>query len=94
MSTQSKNAKNCLQTALKHNYSDEEVKRCRHEMNDYLELEKSVYFESMKDFDLKFAYNFLTLINGKAKVTKKNSYKSFCICVQKRQRINERLKRK
>ena len=30
MSSHSINAENCLQTALKHNYSDEKVKQCNH----------------------------------------------------------------
>ena len=58
MSVRSKNAENCLQTALKHNDSDEEVKRCRQKMNQPLELDKAVHFESMKDFDLKMTYKF------------------------------------
>ena len=73
-------------------------------MNEPLELDKAVHFESMKDFDIKMTYKFLRSINEKAKVPEKNSYKKqvyaliltceafnefFCICVQKRQRIIE-----
>ena len=76
MSSHSIKAEKCLQTALKHNCSDEKVKRCKHNLNDSLELDKAVYFESMKDFDLKMTYTFLRSINGKAKVPRKTSYKN------------------
>ena len=75
MSAHSKNAENCLQTALKHNLSDEEFKRCRQKKNEPLELDKAVHFESMKDFDIKMTYKFLRSIMEKAKVPEKNSYK-------------------
>ena len=57
MSSHSINAENRLQTALKHSYSDEKVKRCKQDLNDSLELDKADYFESMKDFHLKMTYN-------------------------------------
>ena len=75
MSSHSINAENCFHTALKHNYSDEKIKRCKQDLNDSLELEKGVYFESMKDFDLKMIHTFLRSINGTAKVPRKISYK-------------------
>ena len=66
MSSHSINAENCLQTELKHNYSDEKVKPCKPGLNDSLELDKAVYFESMKNFDLKTTYTFLRSINVKS----------------------------
>ena len=53
--------------ALKHHYSDEKVERCKQKLNDSLELDKTVYFESMKDFGIKIIYKFLRSIKGKDK---------------------------
>ena len=61
-------AKNCLQTALKDNSFDENFKRCKQDLNESLELDKAVYFESKKHFDLKTTYTLLRSLNGKAKV--------------------------
>ena len=65
---------------MKHNYSDEKVKRCKQEFNDSLEQNQAVYFESIKDFDLKITDKFLKAINGKVKVPKKMSYKNTSLC--------------
>ena len=67
MSPHSINAENRLQTALKHNYFDEKAKCCKQELNDFLELDKAVYFESLKDFVIKMTCKFLRSIYGKAK---------------------------
>ena len=80
MSSHSINAANPLQTALKHIYSEEKVKGCKQELNDSLKLDKTVYFESMKDFDLKMTHKLLRSINGKAKERKKMSYKITSLC--------------
>ena len=79
MSSQSINAKNRFQTALKHNYSDEKTKRCRRVLNDSLELDRAAYFRSMKDFDLKVTYKILRSINGKSKIPKKMSCKNISL---------------
>ena len=50
------------------------------EFTDSLELDKAVYFESMKEFDLKMTCKFLRSIKGKAKVPKKMSYKNTSLC--------------
>ena len=80
MSSHSVNAVKFLQTALKHDYSDEKIKRCKQDLNDSLELDKAVYFESMKDFDLKMAYKLFRSINGKTKVPRKMSYRTTSLC--------------
>ena len=46
-------AENRLQTAVIRNYFDEKVKHCKPELDDSLGLDRAVYFESMKDIDLK-----------------------------------------
>ena len=110
MSSRSINAKNCFQMALKHHYSDEKVERCKQKLNDSLELDKTVYFESMKDFGIKIIYKFLRSIKGKDKKKPGKSHAkilvyalflqsvrllpSFFICVQNRQRTIEFFKRK
>ena len=53
MSSHSINAEKRLQTALKHQHSDEKIKRYKRELNNSLDVDKAVYFESMKDLDLK-----------------------------------------
>ena len=80
MSSHSVNAVKFLQTALKHDYSDEKIKHCKQDLNDSLELDKAVYFESMKDFDLKMAYKLFRSINGKTKVPRKMSYRITSLC--------------
>ena len=81
MSSDPINAENCLQMALKHNYSDEKVKRCKQELNDSLELDKAIYFESMKGIDLKTTYIFPRSMKGKAIEYKNtNLCSDFAIC--------------